>query len=1077
MSKLRGYFIVGSKNTVSIKLAKDYKPEGTERLTLTLDKSGTASSVDILDFTSTTTSTSTSTSTSTTSTSSTSTTSTSTTSSTTTAAPGSSSTTTTTTGAPTGTSTSTTTTSSTTTTTTAGPTEGILGIAALSGDPALVLQSPGVYLVPEGQTFNITLSARGAGVSLNQSVPFSLSGTGLTTSDLSPGALTGSFTLDTISNGYFVGTKTFTAIADITTEGDETVTLSISSGILQSPTTNLVFVIQDTSQTGGTTTSTSTSTSTTSTSTTSTSTSSTSTSSTSTTSTTLPPVAPTMTISASNNNLTAGQTSTITFTISGTTSDFDISDIFITGTVGTLSALSPFATPSNSYTTTYTPPATSSGRTTLTVTTNKFSVGGVFNTASATLDIDFDTQLPSMTISSSPSSITKGQTSTITFTVTNSSYLTNTSSDFSLADVTLNDFGYLSSFSGSGSTYTAIYNPPDGVQRSATISVASSKFTVAGTNNQASNTLTLNYDTRGASLTKIANISYGGVVRQKVDLYFPPNTINPVGVICFIHGGGWGGGSKDSTTETTLATTVANNDYAVVNINYRLVSDATAGFDGTADGFFPNNVDDIVDVLRLCTEAGYGATKKHNNIDYFGLIKSIVDSTSTLIVSGSSAGGHLANFGVMKHWVDYGRTVTAVMNMAGPNDLWDGGEDNDYDEDRGMLPEIAVAVVDNYVGINPNLGYRGETEKKAASPRWYFATQALGLFFTSIKWINITNNYDTLVRTTVIARLHYALNPSQTQLINVHQNSFGLSWAPNTYDHFYTSKGEDVIIYQANRILNRTNKFYSGSSVAISIAASRMTIDVTQIATMSFRFSIACHDGSGGAGAVIPVYWRVSNRGDSSSFPAGAPIPDDRTALKNKGITASDIFVDNGVVNMTHFTDHDVNIQFRNTHLLTGTRFFAIEAYNNSGYSGDPIAVSNVVKVIGPNPAVVYSIVFTSATVGEGVNYSYTISATGTVDYGATGRWFKVMVSGRNITPNDLPDPGPGDTEPLSEAVLFDGSTLALPVSPVGQFRADLLTEGTETLRIDLFTWLNGEVEPTLSVAKDTIDIIDTSTS
>lgn len=104
-----------------------------------------------------------------------------------------------------------------------------------------------------------------------------------------------------------------------------------------------------------------------------------------------------------------------------------------------------------------------------------------------------DTTPPDMTISRSGTGTVTGAI-TITFTSTEST------SNFVLADVTGTGSSYLSGFSGSGTTYTATYTPPSNSSGTHTISVASSSFTDgAGNANNASNTLSLTYDTTTAA--------------------------------------------------------------------------------------------------------------------------------------------------------------------------------------------------------------------------------------------------------------------------------------------------------------------------------------------------------------------------------------------------------------------------------------------------------------------------------------------------------------------------------------------------------------------------------------------------
>ena len=77
---------------------------------------------------------------------------------------------------------------------------------------------------------------------------------------------------------------------------------------------------------------------------------------------------------------------------------------------------------------------------------------------------------PTVAIASSRSSVTRGETSTITFT------LSSPSTDFTTADVAVAS-GTLSNFTGSGDLYTATFTPASGLDGYGTITVASGSFT------------------------------------------------------------------------------------------------------------------------------------------------------------------------------------------------------------------------------------------------------------------------------------------------------------------------------------------------------------------------------------------------------------------------------------------------------------------------------------------------------------------------------------------------------------------------------------------------------------------------
>lgn len=117
--------------------------------------------------------------------------------------------------------------------------------------------------------------------------------------------------------------------------------------------------------------------------------------------------------------------------------------------------------------------------------------------------------------------------------------------------------------------------------------------------------------------------------------------------------------------------------------------------------------------------------------------------------------------------------------------------------------------------------------------------------------------------------------------------------------------------------------------------------------------------------------------------------------------------------------------------------------------------------------------------VNEGEYLTWTITAVGTFDYGTTGRWVKGVLSGTNITGEDVTE-ALGDLDPLSEAVLFH-PTLAYPwpsqFIALTAITADQFTEGIETLTATLYTWLDGEPESTTVVGTASVQITDTSTS
>ena len=202
--------------------------------------------------------------------------------------------------------------------------------------------------------------------------------------------------------------------------------------------------------------------------------------------------APTMTITAA--EVTDGGTSNdgkivLTFTSSQATTNFAEADITVIG--GALSAFN--ATSSTVYAATFTPSAhgiTSPIATTIDVAANTFTDAvGNNNTAAYQFNWTYDGTAPTMTITAAE--VTDGETSndaTIALTLTSSESTTN----FDVNDITVTN-GTLSSFTGSGTAYTATFTPS--AEGATTINVAVGAFTdLVGNNNDAATQFTWTYE-------------------------------------------------------------------------------------------------------------------------------------------------------------------------------------------------------------------------------------------------------------------------------------------------------------------------------------------------------------------------------------------------------------------------------------------------------------------------------------------------------------------------------------------------------------------------------------------------------
>ena len=194
-------------------------------------------------------------------------------------------------------------------------------------------------------------------------------------------------------------------------------------------------------------------------------------------------VPPTIAISADKMSLSAGQTATVSFSLSEPSTNFFASDVTVSG--GTLAN---FTGSGASYSAIFYPAANSTTSGVIRVASGVFTDAAGNSNAdgsdannSVTLTVNtvqVDTIPPTISISADKTSLSAGQTATISFT------LSEPSTNFVASDVTVSG-GTLSSFNGSGTVYTAIFTPAANSTASGVISVASGAFTDAAGNQNA----------------------------------------------------------------------------------------------------------------------------------------------------------------------------------------------------------------------------------------------------------------------------------------------------------------------------------------------------------------------------------------------------------------------------------------------------------------------------------------------------------------------------------------------------------------------------------------------------------------
>jgi acetyl esterase/lipase len=163
----------------------------------------------------------------------------------------------------------------------------------------------------------------------------------------------------------------------------------------------------------------------------------------------------------------------------------------------------------------------------------------------------------------------------------------------------------------------------------------------------------------------------------KLDVYaqrMPPNS-GPSPVVIFIHGGGWVQGTKEGSVLQGVLPYVAMG-YSVVNVEYRLANVSLA----------PAAIEDCRCALRWVV-----AHAKDYNFD-----------TSRIVVSGASAGGHLA------------LTTGMIPTSAG------------FDRSCQTQDEPRVAAIVNFFGITDVADLLDGPNKKPFPETWPYTVQWLG---------------------------------------------------------------------------------------------------------------------------------------------------------------------------------------------------------------------------------------------------------------------------------------------------------------------------------------------------------------
>lgn len=140
------------------------------------------------------------------------------------------------------------------------------------------------------------------------------------------------------------------------------------------------------------------------------------------------------------------------------------------------------------------------------------------------------------------------------------------------------------------------------------------------------------------------DVSYGADAKQKMDVYLPANrSFDTTKVIVMIHGGAWSEGDKTDFAAYIDTLKKRLPEYAIVNLNYRLASNA--------GNLFPTQENDVKDAMDflLSKRAEYKISDK-------------------IVLLGASAGAHLA---LLQGYKNSTVRPKAIINFFGPSDMTD----------------------------------------------------------------------------------------------------------------------------------------------------------------------------------------------------------------------------------------------------------------------------------------------------------------------------------------------------------------------------------------------------------------------
>jgi hypothetical protein len=262
-----------------------------------------------------------------------------------------------------------------------------------------------------------------------------------------------------------------------------------------------------------------------------------------------------------------------------------------------------------------------------------------------TITLAVDTVVPTIALSASKTSLIAGDTTTLTFT------LSEASTSFVAADVTVSG-GTLSNFSGSGTTYTALFTPTANSTATGTVSVASGVFTDAAGNANAdgsdtNNTITLAVDTVVPTIAVSSNkTSLQGGDSASLTFTLSEVSTNFVAADITVTGGTLSNFAGSGTAYTATFTLVSNSAVVgTLNVASGVFTDV-AGNKNT-DGSDANN---SLNFARIAT-----VTNESHTLSV--IVDKNVLGASAVLLKGLKESITYTNGAITKHIVEYAGSI------------------------------------------------------------------------------------------------------------------------------------------------------------------------------------------------------------------------------------------------------------------------------------------------------------------------------------------------------------------------------------------------------------------------------------